>query len=311
MKNRQVGIFLVALIIVGALGLIVRIISSSEDEIVLAGLAPLEREFIDKVVIKSPESEATLVRNQETWYVNSNQPVFIPKINEFWEKIQLINGAGLIALNETNHERMGVSETGTQVSLFLGGAVQEQFVVGTWNQDVRLCYVRRAGKNPVYGIECSMSSNYVFDSRPDGWRDPIIVAIPPTEIQELVFSYPDQQFLLKLDETGWKAVNAEEEVEVDPILIQPLVGNIQGILAVGFASKEEAEELTFNNATPSVRIVTRPGATQPTTRIRFLPRDDETSYVKTGSHSTVYIVDIRIAELLLQPQTTFGLSQND
>ncbi|MEE2885345.1 MAG: hypothetical protein VX701_06585, partial [Chloroflexota bacterium] len=146
MKNRQVGIFLVALIIVGAIGLIARIISSSEDEIVLAGLTPLERDFIDKIVIKSPESETTLVRNQETWYVNSNQPVFIPKINEFWEKVQLINGAGLIALNESNHERMGVSATGTQVSFFLGGAVQEQFVVGKWNQDVGLCYVKRAGK---------------------------------------------------------------------------------------------------------------------------------------------------------------------
>ncbi len=300
-----------ALIIVGALGLIVRIISSSEDEIVLAGLAPLERDFIDKIVIKSTESEATLVRNQETWYVNSNQSVFIPKINEFWEKVQDINGAGLIALNEANHERMGVSETGTQVSFFLGGAVQEQFVIGTWNPDVGLCYIRRAGKTPVYGIECSMSANYVFDSRPDGWRDPIIVAIPPTEIQELVFSYPDQQFLLKLDETGWKGINAEEEVEVDPLLVQPLVGNLQGILAVGFATKEEAEELSFNNATPSIRIVTKPGATQPTTRLRFLPRDDETSYVKTGSHSTVYIVNIGVSELLLQPQSSFGLSLND
>ena len=300
-----------ALIIVGALGLIVRIISSSEDEIVLAGLAPLERNFIDKIVIKSTESETTLVRNQETWYVNSNQSVFIPKINEFWEKVQDIKGAGLIALNEANHERMGVSETGTQVSFFLGGAVQEQFVIGTWNPDVGLCYIRRAGKTPVYGIECSMSANYVFDSRPDGWRDPIIVAIPPTEIQELVFSYPDQQFLLKLDETGWKGINAEEEVEVDPLLVQPLVGNLQGILAVGFATKEEAEELSFNNATPSIRIVTKPGATQPTTRLRFLPRDDETSYVKTGSHSTVYIVNIGVSELLLQPQSSFGLSLND
>lgn len=300
-----------ALIIVGALGLIVRIISSSEDEIVLAGLAPLERDFIDKIVIKSTESETTLVRNQETWYVNSNQSVFIPKINEFWEKVQDIKGAGLIALNEANHERMGVSETGTQVSFFLGGAVQEQFVIGTWNPDVGLCYIRRAGKTPVYGIECSMSANYVFDSRPDGWRDPIIVAIPPTEIQELVFSYPDQQFLLKLDETGWKGINAEEEVEVDPLLVQPLVGNLQGILAVGFATKEEAEELSFNNATPSIRIVTKPGATQPTTRLRFLPRDDETSYVKTGSHSTVYIVNIGVSELLLQPQSSFGLSLND
>ena len=300
-----------ALIIVGALGLIVRIISSSEDEIVLAGLAPLERNFIDKIVIKSTESETTLVRNQETWYVNSNQSVFIPKINEFWEKVQDINGAGLIALNEANHERMGVSETGTQVSFFLGGAVQEQFVIGTWNPDVGLCYIRRAGKTPVYGIECSMSANYVFDSRPDGWRDPIIVAIPPTEIQELVFSYPDQQFLLKLDETGWKGINAEEEVEVDPLLVQPLVGNLQGILAVGFATKEEAEELSFNNATPSIRIVTKPGATQPPTRLRFLPRDDETSYVNTGSHSTVYIVNIGVSELLLQPQSSFGLSLND
>lgn len=309
MKGRQLWVVLAILAIVGIAGLVLRVVSSAEDEVVLSGLVPLERNFIDKIVVKSPESEATLVRIQENWFVNGNQQVFAPKMDQFWGTVAEIDSAGLIALNTANHERLGVTDpgAGTEVSFFLGGAIQERFIVGTWASDVRLCYLRRAGKNPVYGIECPAPATSIFDPNPDGWRNPIVVAIPPQEIEALVYSHPDQEFLLSPNEQGWTAANAEEQVEADPFLMQAIVSNFEVMVAIGFADDDEADELIFDAATPSIRIVTIEGAGNPTTRIRFLPRDEETYYVKTGARSTVFIIERGLAEFLLQSQEAFGL----
>ena len=79
------------------------------------------------------------------------------------------------------------------------------------------------------------------------------------------------------------------------------------LVATGFADNDEADSVTFDAATPSIRIVTIEGAGNPTTRLRFLPRDEETYYVKTGSQSTVFIIERGLAEFLLQRQEAFGL----
>ena len=312
MKGRQVRVVLAALVVVGAFGLIFRVVSSSEDEVVLKGLVPLERDFIDRIVIKSPESEAVVdgkvVGTQKTWFVNATDPVFVPKIEQFWAAIAQIDEAGLIALNTANHERMGVDDSGTRVEFYLGGAVQEQFIIGNWTPEVRLCYVRRAGQDEVFGIECPVPAVSIFDPDPDGWRNPIVASVQRQEIEALVFSHPDQEFALTLTQTGWKAVNSEEEIEADPFIVETLVRNIEVIVASGFAEDDVAEQLIFDAATPAIRIVTVEGSTTPTSRLRFLPRDEETYYVKSGTRPTVYIIDRRLAELLLIRQEDLGLS---
>ena len=322
MKGKQVRVVLAALLIVGLAGLVFRIVSSSENEVVLSGLSPLEREFIDRVVIRSPESEAVVegkvIGNQKIWFVNVTDPVFVPKIDQFWSAMAEIDEAGLIALNVDNHERMGVDEaSGTLVEFYLGGAVQEQLIIGSWDQDVRLCYVRRSGQDAVYGIECPVPAASIFDPTADDWRNPIIASIPAQEVESIVFSYPDQQFAVSLVETeagyAWMASRpieespGVEEVEANPYIVQNLLNTFQGLLATGFADDDEADELIFDAATPSIRIQTVEGSTSPTIRLRFLPRDEETSYVKTGSQPTVFVIPRGLAELLLIRQEVFGL----
>ena len=48
-----------------------------------------------------------------------------------------------------------------------------------------------------------------------------------------------------------------------------------------------------------MRIVTRSGATNPTTRIRVLERDDLSYYVKTPVRNTVFLVNRNLLDLLL------------
>ena len=263
-----------------------------------------------------------MIGNEKNWFVNVTDPVFVPKIDQFWSAVAEINEAGLIALNVDNHERMGVDDaSGIRVEFYLGGAVQEQLIVGSWDQGVRLCYVRRSGQDAVYGIECPVPASAIFDPNADGWRNPIIASIPAQEVQSIVFSYPDHEFGVSLVETEaglvWMAARpideppGVEEVEANPYIIQNLLQTFQGLLATGFADDDEADELTFDAATPSIRIVTAEGSSSPTIRLRFLPRDEETSYVKTGSQPTVFIIPRGLAELLLIRQEVFGLGLED
>ena len=153
MKGRQVGYVLMAMIVVGILGLVYRVVSSGSEDLVLTGLLPIPRDTISKVVIRSEESDVTLRRVDETgnvWTVVTpagTQQVFRPTMAQFWGTVAEINKrAQLVATNPETHERMGVAQgEGTVVSFFLGEFEQEKFTVGKWTSDVRLCYLRRSG----------------------------------------------------------------------------------------------------------------------------------------------------------------------
>ena len=141
---------LMALIAIGIAGLIVRAVSSGSDELVLSGLLPISQDVVTRVTVRSSngESEARLVRIGDVWTIN-NQQAFPPKLAQFWSLVSDIDGARLIATNEYNHRRMGVAEDqGTVVSFYLDEFIQEQFIVGEWSSDVRLCYLRAAREDP-------------------------------------------------------------------------------------------------------------------------------------------------------------------
>ena len=307
MRGKQVGVVLIALLVVAMAGLIVRVISSAEDELVLKGLLPLSEEQITRVTISSDESQADLVRIGTVWSVRRQQ-VFIPKLTQFWAAVEQINKAGLIATKESTHNRMGITnELGTKVSFFLGEALQEQLIVGDWSPESRLCYVRRAGKATVYGIECPVPAVSIFDPDPDGWRNPVIAAIPPNEVESVTFSYPGEDFVLRIDRGGWLVSDGVQELEANPFLVQAILRNFEFLLATGFADDEEAESLRFDAASPSLRVTTREGAINPTTRFTFLQREDGSYYVRTQSQPTVFIIEGALAEVLLQHKEAFGL----
>ena len=300
MKSRQVGFVLMALIAVGIAGLIVRVVSSGSNELVLSGLLPLSQDVVDRVTISSGEKEAELIRIGGTWSVRRT-PVFPPKLASLWTAVSDIDGAQLIATNPNNHERMGVADgQGTVVSFYLGPSIQEQFIVGKWTDEVRLCYLRRSGTKEVHGIPCPLAN--VFDPDSDGWRNPVVAAIPRDEVESLTFTYPDEEFVLTISDGDWVVASDGEERSADLRQVDIVLTTIERLLlASGFAD-DEARELDFDSPDASVRIVTRQGASSPTTRLRFLERDDISYYVNTPAQSTVFILDKRIADGLLKAE---------
>ena len=297
MKSKQVGYVLMALIVVGIAGLIFRVAARTGPENTLAGLVQVSPEASDKISITSDDSEAELVRlGDETtgfvWFIDDQQ-VFGPKLDQFWLAVSDLYSAQLVAENPKSQTRMGIADgQGVEVSFFRDRrSLQERFIIGTWKPDVRLCYVRRAGHDEVYGVPCPQGN--IFDPNPDGWKNPVVAAIPPGDIATVEFSYLDEQFLLTVSpDDEWVIVGIDgNATPAHPLAVNSVFASLQVLVSSGFAEEDEADELNFAVPDAMVRVITKQGATTPTIRLRFLVRDDNTMYLTIPTQSTVFIVD--------------------
>ena len=303
MKSRQVGYVLMAMIALGIIALVARIVVSDPAELVLSGLLPITTDVVDSVIIESADGQirAKLVRPGESpvWMIN-NQQVFEPKLNVFWSLVADFDGAQLVATNPDNHERIGVADgQGIVLTFLVGDFEQEKFIIGEWNPGTDLCYLRRPGKTDVHAIECPGPALSVFDPYPAGWRDPIVMTIPRSEVESITFTYADEEFVLKVDGGEVVVVSGSEQEFADVSQVERVMQAVESLLASGFADDDTVRSLAFDSPDAVVRVVTHEEAQNPTTRVRFLRRDDGSYYVRTGANPTVYILNEEVATLLL------------
>ncbi len=306
MKSRQVGFVLMALIAVGIAGLVFRIVAGGSDEVVLEGLVQVSSQASDRVLVEGDGFTTELQRlgeaEQGAWFVD-DQPVFEPWLQQFWQGVDDLYDAQLISTNPANHDRLGVAQGDSiEMSFFQDRrSLQEKFLVGTWKPAARLCYIRRAGHDETYGIPCPGGN--IFDPDPDRWKNPVVASIPPNEIAEIQYTYRDEQFILRPNEEGeWFVIGADgTENPSRPAALNSIIGILQLVIASGFESDEIAETLNFTTPDAMVRVITHDDAPTPSTRLRFLQRDDRSFYLKIPTTSTVYIVDAqRVGPLLLR-----------
>ena len=293
MESKQVGYVLIALIAIGVAGIVLRLIAAGSSELTLEGILPVSPDVIDRVTIAAPTGvEARLEKINDIWQIE-REDAFVPKLNQLWTAAQDIDGAQLVAMNPSNHARMGVREgQGINVAFWRDEFKQEEFIVGNWSQDVRLCYLRKPARDEVYAIPCPFGN--IFDSSADGWRDPVIASIPSDAIASIEFDYPDEDFVLRRVERGWLAESADASEPANVFAVNAVLGTLEAFIAAGFAPPNETEGLDFNGPEGiSVRIITTEESGFPTTRVRLLPRDDLSLYAKTPRRPNVFIVDAR------------------
>ena len=308
MKSKQVGYVLIALTVIGLAGLVLRLVSAGANELVLEGILPIAPEIIDKVTITSATSETELEKVGGVWLIDRDA-AFIPKLEALWTATVDIDGAQLVAENPANHFRMGVEDDqGIYVAFWLGDFKQEEFIVGKWTQDVRLCYLRKPKRDQVYGIPCPLTN--IFDPDPTGWLNPIVMSIPRDQIEMIEFSYPDEEFVLRRAGRGWTIDSGAGEEPADIFAVNAVLSNIEVLASRDFAEPDEVQELVSAWADAiSVRVTPLPDSNFPTTRVRFLPRDDTSFYARTPVQSTGFVIDNAVISTLLLSVRDFT-SQN-
>ena len=312
MKGKQVGYVLSALIIIGILGIGVRLISTDSNDFNMSGLLPITSDVIDTVKINSNNSDADVSLkkiNEASWMVGKNM-IFPPTLENFWMSVSNIKNAQLVSRKAKYHNRFGVSnESGTTVTFYLGQSVQEEFIVGdTWDPDVRLCYIRKSGKDNVYGIPCSQPPDRTFSTNPNLWRNPIIVSIPSSEIDSLEFEFNntiDNFSITKEINNDWIINNSDV---ADTRIVDSMLEIFSQFYTSGFANTA----VSFDSPDASIRINTIEGSDYVTTKIKFLSKDSKSYYVQIPSQpGTTFIVASELVDnYLLLNQEDLKIQSN-
>ena len=84
---------------------------------------------------------------------------------------------------------------------------------------------------------------------------------------------------------------------------------LQILPATGFETDEISKDLDFDAPDGAVRINTHKEASTPTTRLKFIKKNDDLYYVKIPSQSTTFTLDAEIAEFLLMKQNVIAISE--
>ena len=296
------------LIVLGVAGLVVRVVSAGSDETLLSGLLPISPDVVDGVTIRSAEEEVRIRKQNEVWRAGTYR-AFEPKLVQLWSVVDSFDGAQLVALNADNHERMGVDdENGTELIFFIGGAAQERFIVGGWSPGVRLCYLRRQASDPVYAVPCPGPD--VFDTSTDGWRNPVIVSVPPDQIQDFTFRYLEgrevsDEFVVDIQDNLPLLRADGEQAPANPILVEFLMRSLEVLVATGFVADDQVQDLDFDFPDASLRIGTKQGSRFPTSRLLFIKNEDGDYSVRNTAKDSVFILDGVIVERFLQPRSEF------
>ena len=308
MKSRQVGYVLIALIIIGLSGLLYRIVLGGVDEFILEGMLPINQEIVNQVDITTNDGlSSELIKVNDSYWEVSQNPIFSPKLAAFWEHVDDVSGAQLVAKKAKHHQLLGVDdESSTKVSFYVGPSLQEQLHIGKWSAEVRLCYVRKSGKNEVYTIPCPQ--NGIFSSDPDSWRNPIVTSTPPEDITSFDFIYPDSNenfSVVRTPENDWVVVSASGLLDGPANLqvMEYLLQSVQVLPASGFEDDATSKTLDFDAPDGSIRINTSEESNSPTTRLKLIKKDDESYYVKTPSQSTVFLIQYLLGEFLLMEKS--------
>ncbi len=316
MNSNQIGILLIAVIVIGLAGVGWRLVSTVEtEEQELTGVGTLTRDAIDRVVLQDVESQATIVKSTEgdEWTINAF-PVVADALDAMWETAEKFNGAGLVAINSGSHNRMGVSEqTGTRVQFFSGEAMVEDFYIGDktrvsageqeyqpWSTFVAHCFLRRPGDENVYGVFCGSPDRFSADI--SDWGQRLLYDIPLQQVGPMTFSYADDSFTLSVIDSNWTITSDGREPEpAESEIARQILTSLRRIEANRLPNLDEAAGVDFTNPEVVVQVETSATSEIEAKTILFVPAGNEEGeyYVKEASEPYVYVINDFKAERIL------------
>ena len=322
MKGKQVGYVLVLLIVLGGVGLVLRLLSAESDQPTLAGVRPIASEVVDKVVMRDSQHETIIEKVGGVWQAGP-YPVVVVGLQDMWDTAALFDDeAELISNNPDNHVLMGVSPgNATVVQFWQGDSLYEEFLVGDkvfapvegveklytpWTTIARLCYLRRPDADDVYGVFCEFPNRFRAD--PKFWAEPSIVQIPSDEVEAITFSYPDDEFDLRVINSVWFVVSdgSREAASLDVTL--GLLAELETLVTSDLPSVKEVAELDFTQPDIRLGIGTKEGATASSVLLLFLEKAEGSYYVKDLENSWVYFLDAEDAARVLKTRQDFILA---
>ncbi|MBO99297.1 MAG: hypothetical protein CL730_03485 [Chloroflexi bacterium] len=306
MKNKPTVILFSIFIFISVFFAGIKILLSNNSNIYdETGIIFIDPNIINSIQISDNKNTSSLYKVNESWRIGK-QTVFEPKLSLFWKAIANIQKSELISVNPKNFKRMGFDDADkTLVRFFLESTLQEEFLVGKWDQDTKTCFIKKLNIDQVYGFTCPYEN--IFATDPDMWRNPIILSFPPQNIDSIKFSYPDREFEINLSESGW-VLNNNPEIMLDTTKIAQFANLTQLLLADGFLSEEEAVKVDFNQSDALITFMPKPKTSSTISRIRLKQIDANKVAIKSGNSPIIYFLSLVNAQQLLPSEENFYLS---
>ena len=306
MKNKPTVILFSIFIFISVFFAGIKILLSNNSNVYdETGIIFIDPNIINSIQISNNKNTSSLYKVNESWRIGK-QTVFEPKLSLFWKAIANIQKSELISVNPKNFKRMGFDDADkTLVRFFLESTLQEEFLVGKWDQDTKTCFIKKLNIDQVYGFTCPYEN--IFATDPDMWRNPIILSFPPQNIESIKFSYPDREFEINLSESGW-ILNNNPEIMLDTTKIAQFANLTQLLLADGFLTEEEAVKVDFNQSDALITFMPKPKTSSTISRIRLKQIDANKVAIKSGNSPIIYFLNLVNAQQLLPSEENFYLS---
>ena len=306
MKNKPTVILFSIFIFISVFFAGIKILLSNNSNVYdETGIIFIDPNIINSIQISNNKNTSSLYKVNESWRIGK-QTVFEPKLSLFWKAIANIQKSELISINPKNFQRMGFDDSDkTLVRFFLESTLQEEFLVGKWDQDTKTCFIKKLNIDQVYGFTCPYEN--IFATDPDMWRNPIILSFPPQNIDSIKFSYPDREFEINLSESGW-ILNNNPEIMLDTTKIAQFANLTQLLLADGFLTEEEAVKVDFNQSDALITFIPKPKTSSTISRIRLKQIDANKVAIKSGNSPIIYFLNLVNAQQLLPSEENFYLS---
>jgi len=306
MKNKPTVILFSIFVFISIFFAGIKILLSNNSNVYdETGIIFIDPNIINSIQISDNKNTSSLYKVNESWRIGK-QTVFEPKLSLFWKAIANIQKSELISINPKNFQRMGFDDSDkTLVRFFLESTLQEEFLVGKWDQDTKTCFIKKLNIDQVYGFTCPYEN--IFATDPDMWRNPIILSFPPQNIESIKFSYPDREFEINLSESGW-VLNNNPEIMLDTTKIAQFANLTQLLLADGFLSEEEAVKVDFNQSDALITFMPKPKTSSTISRIRLKQIDANKVAIKSGNSPIIYFLSLVNAQQLLPSEENFYLT---
>jgi hypothetical protein len=303
MKNKPTLILFSIFIFISIFFAGIKILLSNTNQIYdETGIIFIDPNIINSVQISNEQNTSSLYKRNDSWRIGK-QTVFEPKLSLFWKAIANIQKSELMSINPKNFERMGFDDSNKiLVRFFIESTLQEEFLVGKWDQDTKTCFVKKINIDEIYGFTCPYEN--IFATDPNLWRNPIILNFPPQNIQSITFSYPDKEFEINLSDQGW-ILNENPDLILDSNKVGQYANQTQLLLADGFLTDEESKEVDFNQSDALFTFIPKPKTSSTITRIRLKQIDSNRVAIKNGNSPIIYYLNIGNAMELLVNEEKF------
>ena len=318
MSGKYVGFVLLVVIVLGVFGIAFRLLSAEGEGVKrLGGVSPLGPDGIDRVVMRDAEQQTIVTKKDDGWWVDA-YPAIAVRMETLWETASRIGDAELVATNSTNHDLMGVHpDNHTVLEFWSEGEVVERFIVGDkqfapvgervitpWTATVQLCYLRRPDEVEVYALFCQFPEPFGTDA--DYWRDPIVAAVPPDEIESVTFSYADDSFSIRLINSAWFLESEEGSEPASIEAVGNLLVELRQIVTRAFPTEEEAAGLNWEEPHALISVGVREGSSANGVLLLFLQKGREPEfYVREAQKAWPYFLDEEAIGYILKRRQDF------